>query len=107
MVNDRKIFLDRLLLSVGCSLVIICLFSIFVIFLIGSIIHMLFVAVTALYIRRKRSNRFAFSNKTKRRERQIMATEDRKLKYICLLCASEVFDRSCKSCGSHMKKPVF
>jgi hypothetical protein len=111
MDNGTRPVMKRQILFVGCSLGIGFVLTFLVGFLIGFIINMIILIAVALYIRKKRLKalrKSGFWDETiGLGGAQSFGEEYIKLKYLCLVCGSEVSDRTCETCGSHMKKPVF
>lgn len=57
-----------------------------------------------LYIRKRRVEVLKFFGV---KDAGIDSSSNTKIRYICLSCGTKVFGRTCKKCGSHMKKVVF
>jgi hypothetical protein len=112
MYKSSKDVLRHQLMFIGCSIGLSFIFTFMFGFLVCSIINtVLFIAIV-FYIRRQRLKalgKFGSGEETTWRgtEPQIGGrAKGLKLKYLCLVCGLEVSSRTCKSCGSQMKKPV-
>jgi ribosomal protein L40E len=104
--------------SVGISLIVTYFFG----FMIGSVLNIVMLFGLIYYIRRKQefgsSSLFGFSDKSpsfsspsssssRISSNSSITNTDRNIKYVCLTCSTKVTGRTCRKCGSHMKKPVF
>ena len=105
--------------SVGISLIVTYFFG----FMIGSVLNIVMLFGIIYYIRRKQefgssSSLFGFSDKSpsfsspsssssRISSNSSITNTDRNIKYVCLTCSTKVTGRTCRKCGSHMKKPVF
>ena len=106
--------------SVGISLIVTYFFG----FMIGSVLNIVMLFGIIYYIRRKQefgsfsSSLFGFSDKSpsssspsssssRISNNSSITNTDRNIKYVCLTCSTKVTGRTCRKCGSHMKKPVF
>jgi hypothetical protein len=74
-------------------------------FVIGFMLNVFMFIGVILYIQRKGSNveRGGYYDSTSSGSTDF----NTKPIYICLACGSDVSERSCRKCGSHMKKVVF
>lgn len=96
---------------VGCSIGLSFILALMFGFLVCNIVNtVLFIAIV-FYIRRqqlKALGKFGPDEETTWRGVEPLVGRARglKLKYLCLVCGGEVSGRTCKICGSHMKKPV-
>ena len=110
--------------SVGVSLIVTYFFG----FMIGSVLNIVMLFGIIYYIRRKQTTKefgsfssslFGFSDKSpssssppsssssRISNNSSIINTDRSIKYVCLTCSTKVTGRTCRKCGSHMKKPVF
>ena len=108
--------------SVGISLIVTYFFG----FMIGSVLNIVMLFGLIYYIRRKQtkefgssssSSLFGFSDKSpspspsspssRISSNSSITNTDRNIKYVCLTCSTKVTGRTCRKCGSYMKKPVF
>jgi hypothetical protein len=99
--NDIKPVLKRQILFVAFSIGLSLVLTFFIGFLIGIVINMAIFTAVAFYIRRSRlitSKKSGFSGKTIG-QGQGISRKGMKLKYLCLVCSSEVSDVTCKTCG--------
>ena len=109
MANEIKPILRRQILFIACSLALSFTLTLFFGFLIGMIINMALFTAEAFYNRSSQlrtPEKYGYNNKIIGRGQRVHK-KDMKLKFLCLVCGSEVFDVTCKTCGSRMKKPVF
>ena len=126
MDNTIKSMLKLQILFVGVSVGISLIVTYFFGFMIGSVLNIVMLFGIIYYIRRKQtkefgsssssSSLFGFSNKSassssssssSRISSNSITNTDRNIKYVCLTCSTKVTGRTCRKCGSHMKKPVF
>jgi hypothetical protein len=99
------------LLFVSCSVGLSMLATYLLGFLLGLILMVaLFVGIN-LYIRKRQAKALEFFGV---READIEngrvygnVSSSTKLRYVCLSCGAKVTTRTCRKCGSHMKKVVF
>ena len=109
MGSQIRPILRRPILFIACSLALSFTLTLFFGFLIGIVINMALFTAVAFYNRSSQlgtPEKFGYDDKIMGR-RQRVHKKDMKLKYLCLVCGSEVLDITCKTCGSRMKKPVF
>lgn len=111
MHKRSKDVLTHQLMFVGSSIALSFILAFMFGFIVCSIVNtVLFIAIV-FYIRRqqlKALGKFGSDEETTWRgaEPQVGRAKGLKLKYLCLVCGGEVSGRTCKTCGSHMKKPV-
>ena len=125
MDNTIKSMLKLQILFVGVSVGISLIVTYFFGFMIGSVLNIVMLFGIIYYIRRKQtkefgsssssSSLFGFSDKSpspsssssRISNNSSITNTDRNIKYVCLTCSTKVTGRTCRKCGSHMKKPVF
>lgn len=79
-------------------------------FVIGFMLNVFLFIGAMFYIQRKRSNENEFNADKggyNGSSRSISAGSSTKPSYVCLACGSKVSGRTCRKCGSQMKKAVF
>src|ERR671931_1465569 len=106
MDNTIKSMLKLQILFVGVSVGISFIVTYFFGFMIGSVLNIVMLFGIIYYIRRKQTKEFGSFSSSSSRVSSITNT-DRNIKYECLTCSTKVTGRTCRKCGSHMKKPVF
>jgi hypothetical protein len=109
MGSQIRPILRRPILFIACSLALSFTLTLFFGFFIGMIINMALFTAVAFYNKSRQlrtQEKFEYNNKIIGRGQRVHK-KDMKLKFLCLVCGSEVFDVTCKTCGSRMKKPVF
>lgn len=94
--------------SIGISFVITFLFGL----IIGLTLNILLLVTSAFYIRTKQKKtlrKFGFDDQRLFGHKPEFSggKSNIKMNYICLICGSKVTERTCKKCGSNMKKPTF
>ena len=123
MDNTIKSMLKLQILFVGVSVGISLIVTYFFGFMIGSVLNIVMLFGIIYYIRRKQefgsfsSSLFGFSDKSpspspsspssRISSNSSITNTDRNIKYVCLTCSTKVTGRTCRKCGSYMKKPVF
>jgi hypothetical protein len=108
--NIIKPILKRQLLIIGIGIALYFLISYFFGFLIGFMVNTLFLVCFMFHIRRIDSKNHRTNLVNYRRAVNIgrlPADETARLKYICLSCGAQVWDRQCSKCGSKVRKPLF
>jgi hypothetical protein len=110
--SGPKSMLKRQLLVVICSIGISFVTTFVFGIIIGFTLNILLLAVSAFYIRTKQNKalrKFGFDNERPSDHNPEFGRgkSNIKLKYLCLICGSKVTERTCKKCGSNMKKPMF
>jgi hypothetical protein len=105
--NNLKPIIKRQLLLMGASIGTYLLVSYFFGFLVGFVVNTAMFLGFMFYIRRRQLTAlrsFGFSDD---RVGIRYTNQERKLRYGCISCGSEVNGLECSSCGSKMKKPLF
>lgn len=111
--NIIKPILKRQLLIIGIGVTLYFLISYFFGFLIGFMVNTLFLVCFMFHIRRidSKNHKNHRTNLVNYRRAanigRLPADETARLKYICLYCGAEVWDRQCNQCGSKVRKPLF
>jgi hypothetical protein len=108
--NIIKPILKRHLLIIGIGAALYFLISYFFGFLIGLIVNTVFLVCFILHIRIIEGQNLRTNPVNYRRAVNIgrlPADETARLKYICLYCGAQVWDRQCSKCGSKVRKPLF
>lgn len=106
----KPILKRQQLLIIGIGVALYFLISYFFGFLIGFMVNTLFLVCFMFHIRRIDSKNHRTNLVNYRRAVNIgrlPADETARLKYICLSCGAEVWDRQCSKCGSKVRKPLF
>ena len=73
---------------------------------VGFMVNVFLFTGVILYLRRKESNQFDLAD-YRRDNYGSDARSSTKLSYSCLVCGSNVREKTCNECGSNMKKAVF
>lgn len=93
--------------SVGLSMLATYLFGI----LLGLILILVVFIGIDFWVRKRQTKALKFfglrNADTPSSERLYANDNGTKLNYICLACGKKVSGRTCRKCGSHMKKAVF
>jgi hypothetical protein len=111
MHKSSKDVLRHQLMFVGCSIGLNFIFTFMIGFLVCNIVNTVLFISIVFYTRGQRLKalgKFGSDEETTWRgtEPQIGRAKSLKLKYLCLVFGLEVYNRTCKTCGSRMKKPV-
>ena len=108
--NIIKPILKRQLLIIGIGVALYFLISYFFGFLIGFMVNTLFLVCFMFHIRRIDSKNHRTNLVNYRRAVNIgrlPADETARLKYICLSCGAEVWDRQCTKCDPKFENYYF
>ena len=108
--NIIKPILKRQLLIIGIGVGLYFLISYFFGLLIGFMVNTLFLICFIFHFRRIDSKNRRTNLVNYRRAVNIgrlPADETARLKYNCLSCGAEVWDRQSNKCGSKVRKPLF
>ena len=80
-------------------------------FVIGFMLNVFMFIGAMFYIQRKRSKEIGFNAERGGYYGSSSSVSSgfstKPLNYVCLACGSKVSERTCRKCGSHMKKAVF